>query len=136
MTVPQYPPQPFCRYLPCQVLIGSFRSKCVCGAIMPWTSQYSGFVDVAATSVTDAIDVGKCGIPAKSVSACSCAQVIFAGIVGLVAASCFETLSSVGLVVLAPATAPEDPITATMTATATATAPRLANARVRASLNR
>ena len=129
-TLPQYPPQPFCRYRPCQVPTGSWRSKWVCGAIIPCTSQYSGCAGddavalAAGTSVEDAIAVGYCGFAARSVRLVITEQLEFGGLmIGLVAASFAESATS--CCVWAPAAPPADPsITASEPAAVSASTQR------------
>src|SRR5579875_3321217 len=95
---------------------------------MPCTSQYSGLPLPAGTTVADAIDVGFPGIVTKLGSVASAEHGIFAGIVGLTAASAREARISVLLTAWAPATPPAEIATATATASARVTAPRPAPA--------
>ena len=103
------------------MLTGSFISKCVWGAIIPFTSQYSGLPPAAATSVVESMLVGKPGIVTRLGSVFSVEQSTLAGMVGLTAASRLDALTSARLV-WALATPPFEARTATV-AVMTAAAP-------------
>ena len=91
------------------MLTGNCRSKWVCGAIIPLTSQYSGLPPAAFTSVEDAIAVGYCGLAARSVRPVIALQLESLGVIGgrLFAASFAESVTSCCF--WAPAAPPAEP---------------------------
>ena len=76
------------------MLTGSFISKCVWGAIMPFRSQYSGLPPAAGTSAAESMLVGLPGMVIRLGSVAIEAQEVFAGISGLVAASLADARTS------------------------------------------